>query len=107
MEYDNNKIDEMVLALLYLTSFDQKVVIRAWKSHDWDALDRLYEKGYISDPKSKANQLLFLMKDLNYLKNYLRTILQKPPNKRFNADGLSSSMSKSVAKSRRRLSADR
>jgi hypothetical protein len=59
MEYDNNKIDEMVLALLYLTSFDQKVVIRAWKSHDWDALDRLYEKGYISDPKSKAKSIAF------------------------------------------------
>ena len=44
----------MVLDLLNLTSFDQKVEIRAWKSHDWDALDRLYEKGYISDPKSKA-----------------------------------------------------
>jgi hypothetical protein len=59
MEYDNDKIDEMVLALLYLTSFYQKVVIRAWKSHDWDALDRLYGKGYISDPKSKAKSIAF------------------------------------------------
>ena len=32
MEYDNDKIDERVLALLYLASFDQKVAIRAWKS---------------------------------------------------------------------------
>jgi hypothetical protein len=59
MEYDKDKIDEMVLALLYLTSFDQEVVIRAWKSHDWDALDRLYEKDYISDPKSKAKSIAF------------------------------------------------
>jgi hypothetical protein len=59
MEYDKDKIDEMVLALLYLTRFDQEVVIRAWKSHDWHALDRLYEKGYISDPKSKAKSIAF------------------------------------------------
>jgi hypothetical protein len=30
----------------------------AWKSHDWGALDRLYEKGYISDPKSKAKSVV-------------------------------------------------
>ena len=59
MEYDENKVDEMVLALLYLTSFDQKIAIRAWKSHDWDALNRLYEKGYISDPKSKSKSIVF------------------------------------------------
>ena len=25
----------------------------AWKSHDWDALHRLHEKGYIENPVSK------------------------------------------------------
>ena len=30
---------------------------RAWKSFDWDAMDRLYEKGFISDPKSKAKSV--------------------------------------------------
>lgn len=33
---------------------------RAWKSHDWDALDRLYAKGYISDPKSKARLVVLI-----------------------------------------------
>jgi len=32
--------------------------VRAWKSHSWDALDRLHEKGYISDPKSKAKSVV-------------------------------------------------
>jgi hypothetical protein len=32
---------------------------RAWKSPDWDALDRLHAKGYISDPKSKAKSVVF------------------------------------------------
>jgi hypothetical protein len=31
---------------------------RAWKSHDWDALDRLHAKEHISDPKSKAKSLV-------------------------------------------------
>ena len=55
MEYDRDKVDEMVLALLWLTLAADH---RAWKSHDWDALDRLHAKGYISDPKSKAKSVV-------------------------------------------------
>ena len=59
MEYDQDKVDEMVLALLWLTAFDQDPFgARAWKSHDWDALDRLHAKGYISDPRSKARSVV-------------------------------------------------
>ena len=52
MEYDKDKVDETVLALLYLTIHDQGT--RAWKGMDWDAMDRLHDKGYIGDPKIKA-----------------------------------------------------
>jgi Domain of unknown function (DUF6429) len=59
MDYDHDKVDEMVLALLYLTISEEDAWgSRAWKSHDWDALDRLYAKGYISDPKSKAKSVV-------------------------------------------------
>jgi len=59
MNYDHDKVDEMVLALLYLTISEQhEWGARAWKSHDWDALDRLHTKGYISDPKSKAKSVV-------------------------------------------------
>jgi len=58
MEYDKDKVDEMVLALLYLTSFQDRYVTRAWKGMDWDALDRLYQKGYIDNPKSKAKSVI-------------------------------------------------
>lgn len=58
MEYDKDKVDEAVLALLYLTMFEDKPGWRAWKSYDWDALNRLHEKGYISDPKSKAKSVV-------------------------------------------------
>jgi len=57
MEHDEKKIDEMVLALMYLTTFTDRGSVRAWKGHDWDALGRLHEKGFISDPKSKAKSV--------------------------------------------------
>ena len=58
MKYDEEKVDEMVLALLYLTSFTQSGITRAWKGQDWDVLDRLHKKGLISDPKSKAKSVM-------------------------------------------------
>jgi hypothetical protein len=58
MNYDANKVDDMVLALLHLTSSSDRGVVRAWKGHDWDALDRLHEKGLISDPKTKAKSVV-------------------------------------------------
>ena len=59
MNYDRDKVDEMVLALLYLTISERDVEgARSWKSHDWDALDRLHARGYISDPKSKAKSVV-------------------------------------------------
>jgi len=58
MEYDKDKVDEMVLALLYLTMFEEGSGFRAWKAHDWDVLDRLHQKGYISDPRSKAKSVV-------------------------------------------------
>jgi hypothetical protein len=57
MNIDKDKIDDMVLALLHLTSFDYGGGVRAWKGHDWDALDRLFEKGFIGDPQTKAKSV--------------------------------------------------
>jgi hypothetical protein len=54
MEYDKDKVDEMILALLFLTSSQDQYATRAWKGLDWEAMDRLHEKGYISDPKGKS-----------------------------------------------------
>ena len=59
MDYDTEKIDEMALALLFLTAFDDHGIIRAWKGMDWDVLDRLHDKGYIHDPKNKNKSVVF------------------------------------------------
>jgi hypothetical protein len=53
---DTDRIDDAVLALLYLGRHDGW---RAWKSFDWDAMDRLHEKGLISDPVGKAKSVVF------------------------------------------------
>lgn len=58
MEFNEEKIDEIVLALLYLNFHSDQDAVRAWKSFDWDAMDRLHQKGFISDPKSKAKSVL-------------------------------------------------
>ncbi|RMD88695.1 MAG: hypothetical protein D6813_11710 [Calditrichaeota bacterium] len=55
--YDKDKVDDMVLALLYLTTFKDKFGYRAWKGMDWEAMNRLYEKGYINNPRSKAKSV--------------------------------------------------
>jgi hypothetical protein len=55
MNYDKDKVDEMVLALLFLTLHGEG---RAWKVHDWNALGRLHEKGLIGNPAGKAKSVV-------------------------------------------------
>ncbi len=54
MEIDKDKIDNAILALLYLT-LDRDG--RAWKGFDWSAMNRLHEKGFIGDPVNKAKSV--------------------------------------------------
>jgi len=58
MEINEDKIDEFVMALLHLNFHGSHGAVRAWKSFDWDAMDRLYKKGLVSDPKGKAKSVL-------------------------------------------------
>ncbi|MFA5835225.1 MAG: DUF6429 family protein [Bacteroidota bacterium] len=58
MNIDESKVDEIVLALLHLTSFKDSEIKRSWKSYDWNVLDRLHAKGFISDPKTKAKSVI-------------------------------------------------
>ena len=43
----DDKIDEAVLALLYLGIFEREPMMgaRTWKSFDWDAMERLHQRG--------------------------------------------------------------
>jgi hypothetical protein len=57
MAYNKDKVDEMTLALLYLVIHSDRDGSRAWKGFDWDTMNRLHEKRYISDPKGKAKSV--------------------------------------------------
>ena len=58
MEYEKDKVDEVTLAIMWLVTQTDKNGSRAWKSFDWATLDRLHEKGLISDPKRKAKSVV-------------------------------------------------
>ncbi len=58
MDYDTEQVDDAVLALLYLTTYRDEYGARAWKGHDWAALNRLHEKDLIGVPKSKAKSVV-------------------------------------------------
>lgn len=75
MELDTNKIDDAVLALLFLGLHDGA---RAWKGFDWDAMDRLSEAGYITDPRSKAKSVVFTEEGFERAKRLLHELFGKP-----------------------------
>ena len=56
--YDEAKVDDAVLALLHLNAFKDHGAWRAWKSFDWDAMNRLHDAGWITDPRAKAKSVL-------------------------------------------------
>ena len=59
MDYNKDKVDEMTLALLWLVMWEDRDVVRAWKSFDWDTMNRLHDMGFIYDPKGKAKSIVF------------------------------------------------
>jgi Domain of unknown function (DUF6429) len=74
VDIDNEKIDQAVLALLYLTLHDR---FRAWKGYDWDALDRLYRKGMICDPVGKAKSVVLTDEGLAESERLFRELFGK------------------------------
>jgi len=55
MVLDEKKIDDAVLALLLLGLHNEQ---RVWKGFDWEAMNRLHESGYISNPRGKAKSVV-------------------------------------------------
>ena len=76
MDIDENRIDDAVLALLLLGLHDGR---RAWKSFDWDTLDRLHAKGLISDPVGKAKSVMFTDEGLARARSLFRAMFASWP----------------------------
>jgi hypothetical protein len=74
MELDNERIDEAVLALLFLGRYDG---VRAWKSFDWAAMERLHTKGLISDPVGKAKSVVFTEEGLRRSEELFRKLFER------------------------------
>ncbi|MEK1894490.1 MAG: DUF6429 family protein [Rhizobium sp.] len=74
MDIDEDKIDDAVLALLWLTLHDGR---RAWKSFDWDATDRLFKKGLIGDPASKTKSLILTDEGLQRSEELFRELFTR------------------------------
>ena len=74
MMLDDEKIDQAVLALLLLGLHDE---VRAWKGFDWDAMNRLHEKGFISEPRGKAKSVVFTEEGLAQAKLLLEKLFSK------------------------------
>jgi hypothetical protein len=75
MDLDTDKIDEATLALLSLGLHDG---VRVWKGFDWDALHRLHEKGYITDPRGKAKSVILTEEGLERSQQLLERLFGKP-----------------------------
>ena len=71
MKLDTNRIDDAVLALLLLGLHDGD---RAWKSFDWDAMNRLHAKGLISNPVGRAKSVAFTAEGQARAEALLRTL---------------------------------
>lgn len=54
LDLDEDRLAEAALALMSLTQHDGD---RVWKQYPWDLTDRLFDLGYITDPKSKAKSV--------------------------------------------------
>ena len=77
MKINEDKIDDTVLALLSLTAHHDGFVTRAWKGHDWDVMDRLFQKGWIDDPKGKAKSVVFTEEGLKRSQELFRLMFEE------------------------------
>lgn len=74
MEINNEKIEEAVLALLYLTVDKDG---RAWKAFDFDVMNRLHEKGFIGNPVNKNKSVVLTEKGILESKRLFERLFTK------------------------------
>jgi hypothetical protein len=76
MDIDDDKIDDTVLGLLWLTLHNERY---AWKGFDWATTDRLYKKGMIADPVNKSKSLVLTDEGLERSEKLFRSLFTRPP----------------------------
>ena len=71
-------MDEMTLALMYLTSFDLGSTPRSWKGYDRETMNRLHAAGLIGDPVSKAKSVALSDAGMKRSRELFETFFSKP-----------------------------
>lgn len=61
MKFDKQKIEDAILALLGLFSFDEN---RSWKNYDFNVMNELYKKGLIENPANKNKSVYLTQKGM-------------------------------------------
>ena len=77
MKIDTHRVDDAILALLHLGLHEGS---RTWKSFDWDAMTRLHQKGFITDPVGKAKSVTFTDEGLRESERLLVALFGTPDN---------------------------
>ncbi|MDR6495641.1 hypothetical protein J2797_005565 [Paraburkholderia terricola] len=83
MDIDTGAVDEVVLALLYLNLCDQN---RAWKSFDWEAMNRLHESGFIHNPVSRAKSVVLTEEGLHEAERLFRQYFVRSHDRKLDDD---------------------
>jgi hypothetical protein len=55
MAFNRERAGDLVLAMMQLTLHEER---RAWKSYDWEVMNDLFDRGFITDPRSKAKSVV-------------------------------------------------
>ena len=76
MAIKTDRIDDCVLALLLLGRHDGQ---RVWKTFDWAAMERLYEKGLISDPVGRVKSVALTDEGLEKVERLFRDLFVTKP----------------------------
>ena len=70
-DIDKDKIAEAALAILSLTAQAEADYTRVWKGLDWDLLDLLHEKGWISNPVGKQKSVQLTEEGIKLAQEYV------------------------------------
>jgi predicted transcriptional regulator len=56
-DLDQEKLAEVALAILSLSRMVEPYGVTAWKGIDWDVMNMLHDKGWISNPVGKQKSV--------------------------------------------------
>jgi len=74
---NQEKLAEAALAILSLSSFGDLMGVRAWKGMDWDLMNMLFEKNWISDPAGKQKSIVMSDEGVKLAEEFLEKYFGK------------------------------